>query len=92
MKSDKELLELAAKAAGMEPSEDGVIYAGFGSREWNPLIDDGDAFQLMVHLHMHNDLQEHLERFCDEAEFNADPFVATRRAIVIAAAKIGEGK
>lgn len=42
--TDKELLRLAAKAAEKLPSEeDGVIYAGFGSREWNPLSDDGDA-------------------------------------------------
>jgi dihydroorotate dehydrogenase len=39
--TDRELLELAAKAAGMQASEsDGVIYAGFGSREWNPLTND----------------------------------------------------
>lgn len=49
--NDMELLELAAKAAGMKPSYvDGVIYAGFGSRVWGPLNDDGDALRLAAKL------------------------------------------
>ena len=43
---DRTMLELAAKAAGLEPKSDGVIYAGFGAREWNPITDDGDALRL----------------------------------------------
>ena len=48
--TDKELLEFAAKAAGMKADQEGTIYAGFGSREWNPLTDDGDALRLAVKL------------------------------------------
>lgn len=50
--SDKELLELAAKAAGIEYNDRygkgfwlGEFYSG---REWNPLTDDGDALRLAV--------------------------------------------
>lgn len=54
--TDRELLEMAAKAAGAEfevSDEDGVYLhqpiggvAGF----WNPLTDDGDALRLAVKL------------------------------------------
>ena len=57
MKTDRELLELAAKAAGMNTREfatdsitrwhwrdDGTYTA------WNPLTDDGDALRLAVDL------------------------------------------
>ena len=62
--TDRELLELAAKAAGLEVSggvkhqsdklftrcanPDGVVKG----REWNPLTDDGDALRLAVKLEM----------------------------------------
>lgn len=53
--SDRELLELAAKAVGIKttPSLSGGIWIPEGSelqREWNPLIDDGDALRLAVKL------------------------------------------
>lgn len=59
--SDRELLELAAKAAGFEsPSAiilaDGtlkglnVIDHGSAIHYWHPLIDDGDALRLAVDL------------------------------------------
>jgi hypothetical protein len=64
--TDKELLELAAKAAGFEIDwrewitgktvEFGSIkytkYEGFwlGAKQWNPLTDDGDALRLAVKL------------------------------------------
>ena len=58
--SDRELLELAAKAAGMnirvEESWQPHIYAPFFHDEdkngalWNPLTDDGDALRLAVKL------------------------------------------
>ena len=63
--TDKELLELAAKAAGLYaewPAPDyGVDWNGqglwcFGNGEgllWNPLTDDGDALRLAVKLRMH---------------------------------------
>lgn len=51
--TDRELLESAAKAAGVE-----LKYDTFGQSEnadrvycyWNPLIDDGDALRLASHL------------------------------------------
>lgn len=59
--NDRELLELAAKAAGMpagdDYSESYGLYAvargadGYdGWRYWNPLTDDGDALRLAVKL------------------------------------------
>ena len=52
---DRELLELAAKAAGMPASiwwwVDGVLCkAGDVHTPWNPLTDDGDALRLAVKL------------------------------------------
>lgn len=104
--TDKELLELAAKAVG-------VIYKYYSEPEglvinddqwpliaWNPLTDDGDALRLAVKLGLHpkvdysNDVV-----FCEftkdgdevtEGLLN-DPYAATRRAIVRAAAEIGKG-
>jgi hypothetical protein len=49
--TDKELLELAAKAAGIElwthPADD-RLYLDNPMRVWNPLTDDGDALRLAV--------------------------------------------
>lgn len=60
--TDRELLELAAKAAGIPIhfSDDGSCYhaemggnASFRYRNpWNPLTDDGDALRLAVKLEM----------------------------------------
>jgi hypothetical protein len=55
--TDRELLDLAAKAAQLDfiPSKDG----GFGTiggvlyKPWNPLRDDGDALRLAVKLNIH---------------------------------------
>lgn len=93
--NDKELLELAAKASG-----EVLMYDTFGCSDnpervynyWNPLTDDGDALRLAVKL----DLQrvfvggaEHNGMCWQEVNFT-DPHAATRRAIVRAAAAIGE--
>ena len=50
--TDRELLELAARAAGIEYNDRygkglwlGEFYSG---KEWNPLTDDGDALRLAV--------------------------------------------
>lgn len=58
MKTDKELLELAAKAAGynIKAHEDGTLYsdcrcAGYWG-VWNPLTDDGDTLRLAVKLNI----------------------------------------
>ena len=59
--SDRELLELAAKAAGILPlpegkeldvaPDGGLIICGAGQIQfWNPLTDDGDALRLAVKL------------------------------------------
>ena len=93
---DRTMLELAAKAAGLEPKSDGVIYAGFGAREWNPITDDGDALRLAVKLKLcfgpnfDGDLAVCFGdngRNITEA-FGADHYAATRRAITRAAAEI----
>ena len=44
MSTDRELLELAAKAAGVHPHDIECT--------WNPLTDDGDALRLAVKLEM----------------------------------------
>lgn len=53
--SDKELLELAAKAAGYDffANIEGAFIRSIKSGRWinwNPLADDGDAFRLSVKL------------------------------------------
>lgn len=61
MNNDKELLELAAKAAGMmnyayfgsnmyEEAVHGVPHCGGIGQAWNPITDDGDALRLAVKL------------------------------------------
>lgn len=57
MKTDRELLELAAKAAGIYLEWDGppsqwvpIYYEGKTYHSWNPLEDDGDALRLAVKL------------------------------------------
>ena len=55
--TDRELLELAAKAAGVQllwtcggqPVNVPTLFKGMGSDEvWNPLTDDGDALRLAI--------------------------------------------
>jgi|DEB19_MinimDraft_3_1074340.scaffolds.fasta_scaffold26500_6 hypothetical protein len=103
MTTDRELIELAAKAAGIEVefavfSDDSFICFEKGGDcfrdEWNPLTDDGDALRLAVTLkitpHIDGNLTdaESIVGFATKAHFN-DPYAATRRAIVKAAAEIG---
>lgn len=58
MDSDRELLELAAKAAGLTIARwvDGVPQLASDTHQlgkmWNPLTDDGDALRLAVELDM----------------------------------------
>lgn len=54
--NDREMLELAAKAAGygvdfLIVTTDGVVDR-YGYQKWNPLTDDGDAFRLAVQLRL----------------------------------------
>lgn len=93
--TDRELLELAAKASGeLTPSWYGndAYFEGVLSR-WNPLTDDGDALRLAVHLfqdikfwYFDNSISvgNNLRVPC-----GADPVADMRRAIVRAAAEIG---
>jgi len=113
--NDRELLELAAKAAGQE-----LKYDTFGQSEnadrvycyWNPLTDDADALRLAVKLEI--DLSFYTEHdakvyaqtkhllgygtdgrpsyqaheYHKELYKDSDPYAATRRAIVRAAAQL----
>ena len=92
---DRELLELAAKAAGYESQgmEDGRMYL-FGIQDgWNPLTDDGDALRLAVKLGLVVDAGAHKAGDGMGVWFaqvgDRDHNAATRRAIVRAAAEIG---
>jgi hypothetical protein len=90
--NDRELLRLAAKAAGLfskHPDFDLVL-----KWEWNPLIEDGDAFRLMTKLSLVPDFRPHYKvgivGHVKIEEFGgADLNKALRRAIVMAAAEIG---
>ena len=112
--TDKELLELAARAAGVDvkalASDGGTAIAFIDGcrRMWSPYTNFGDAFKLAVDLRLSieylNDMsQPHLWlRVTDQDgrwthagpsdAFNADPGPFVCRAIVEAAAKIGESK
>ncbi len=100
--TDKELLELAAKAAGIEIKH--WIGSEPHSPDWNPLKDDGDALRLAVKLKLWvqpNEMSVEVECWQEDdgetktvTEYFNEPeecAVATRRAIVRAAAEIGKG-
>jgi len=103
--TDRELLELAAKAAGYDDAtwdmERNCIHTlklpNFWCF-WNPLTDDADALRLAVKLNMaltfSADGNCHAEGLNGEyaCECSSDPYAATRRAIVRAAAEIGRTK
>jgi hypothetical protein len=77
--TDRESLELAAKAAGN----------GFVIGYWNPLTDDGDALRLAVKLNLWEAVRNGYQH-ADSSD--SDPYAATRRAIVRAAAELGRSK
>lgn len=103
--TDRELLELAAKAAGIEHGADrfdsGISLTLPDGRhksmpKWNPLTDDGDALRLAVVLKLNVKMNESNCRVRWRRHFDGvmephgtDPYAATRRAIVRAAAEIG---
>ncbi len=104
--TDKELLELAAKAFGYRKKTDWWDGWSDEGREtgdyWNPLTDDGDALRLAVKLNLSistgpcivkcNSISGALRgNFIEEDSIYQDRYAATRRAIVRAAAEIGEG-
>jgi hypothetical protein len=94
--TDRELLELAAKAAGLkgwkfyeEHPVDGYPRHSFGMRlggnRWNPLTDDGDALRLAAKLFLWQAVRDGYQH----VDSDNDIYAATRRAIVRAAAEIG---
>ena len=104
-RTDRELLELAAKAAGYEyHSPAGYIVVDGIPGNWNPLEDDGDALRLAVELNMDIRYESCADGVCvtvvgawdgapepvDEVFENDGP-QAVRRAIVRAAAAMAEG-
>lgn len=93
--TDRELLGLAAKAFGIAIGFEGnlVYCVNCTDASWNPLTDDGDALRLAVKLKIDLSFEGEDVVFTDEnwSEFlHGDPCAATRRAIVRAAAVIGE--
>ena len=92
--TDRELLELAAKAAGydglgMWDEKHGYLWDGEGW-SFDPLRDDGDALRLAVKLEMDLSLTEFGAWVNDSIDCtDTDPYAATRMAIVLAAAEIG---
>ena len=104
MTTDRELLEAAAKAAGIEVefrvfSDSSFICFQKGGNcfhdEWNPLEDDGDALRLAVKLLFEIDMDRRSIAIRHQTgvkilkAFNNDPYATTRSAIVRAAAEIG---
>lgn len=96
--TDRELLEAAAKAAGIVPLFwHDQLGAGIPDAEWwNPLTDDGDALRLAVTLQMElivgkvtTAAVKRGEAFARETN-GGNPCAATRRAIVRAAAELGK--
>lgn len=97
--TDREMLELAAKAAGyvIRVSSGGsfsIDIDGFW-RGWNPLTSDGDALRLAVRMHMQVSVTTESCRAetipCLGVRVNdSDENLATRRAVVMAASAVGK--
>jgi hypothetical protein len=122
--TDKELLELAAKANWQQElsdeevsfryskRDDGMLYLHPDNQDhngldrefvWNPITDDGDALRLAVKLGVIigtyanystvDLLTKRIETIIVwHSSTGNDPYAATRRAIVMAAAEIGKTK
>ena len=94
--TDKERLELAAKAAGIADLQQvGNIWyytnGGYLMRDWNPITDDGDRYRLARTCKMRIDFQEGLVFAGYEIAFRFTPGNDKEEAyaIVRAAAEIG---
>ena len=102
--TDRELLEQAAKAAGIKVKgyfeDEPTLLIKPGIRlppaRWNPLTDDGDALRLAVKLHMIIDPYAGAVAIPPGVVIatvrTGDEYAAVRYAIVRAAAEIGEKK
>lgn len=102
--TDLELLERAARAIGGEYRKHslGGMYLAFppnwNGSTWDPLTDDGDALRLAVRLNLAISIEDgqswaHHEQVIAGSPVQhdgRDPYSATRRAIVRAAAEIGK--
>lgn len=104
--TDKELIELAAKAIGVcdhgewFDSDDGPYFV-VGGKLFDPLNDDGDALRLAVKLNIHVRVWvyacEAQHGDCEStglihsSDCGGDVCAAARRAITRAAAQIGKG-
>ena len=93
--TDRQLLELAAKACGLQEAKQRIEF-----NQWNPLEDDGDALRLAVRLNIqvtpgtyNKDEFTAFKAAGGEAHefrsYQQDEFASTRRAITRAAAEIG---
>ena len=103
--TDRELLELAAKAAGVEGEwnfgQTNCYYAGSlfyltkpkEHTPWNSITSNGDAFRLAVKLGVSITFAYEYVYTIGDSDVNEhygnDPYAATRRAITRAAAEIG---
>jgi len=101
--TDRELLELAAKAADIPMKPDFAEKYDYYMADplmWNPLTDDGDALRLAVKLGMYLNIYvcEQLNQtnvgvgshYLISESHDTDPCAATRKAIVCAAAEVGK--
>jgi len=85
---DRELLERAAKAAGLWDARNNCM-----DIPWNPLADDGEAMRLAVKLRLDIEWTDEDTVFCNGVHqltewHNGDANAATRRAVVRAAASL----
>ena len=100
--TDRELLELAAKAAGIElvwhGDTDPFCFAEtVAGIKWSPLTDNGDALRLAVTLHLtvcvglsgSTTVTDAFRNPLAVIKHDNDPDATTRRVIVRAAAEIG---
>lgn len=99
--TDREMLELAAKAAGQERSAAGDLWSNARGQPWNPLTDDGDALRLAVKLEMQVCVgvrridavivgDEEGQVFRGTEAKDGDICAATRHVITRAAAELGK--
>jgi hypothetical protein len=82
--TDRELIELAAKAAAVNlqwiaPTYKGVYIPGVDGLPWNPLTDDGDALRLAMQLDI-------------DVQFNTDDDEQTTSAIAPSPEQPGSGE
>jgi hypothetical protein len=104
--TDHELLEFAAKAAGIDV-EASVLWGSHltdaPGKRWNPMLDDGDALRLAVALKLKVDVDASYTETTwhprdpldpppcfSSCRHDNDPCAATRRAIVAVAAEVGQ--